>query len=562
MTEISITPYVISYSVRFYDELIPVYKMCLPYIQTAWSLRQHLKKLSLSSLNQTESEIRQAKRALRALAEATAKQINVQGDRIVSAGTLLSQNAGFDEFDTACQAFCQEAKILWQEKAQEFAEFEEEVRHKANGMIETPGYTLITSNPFAAFVYHEQVQSRVERSRSRAQEYYDEQCENYRDEIGYELNAHLQEYRKAFLEEALLAADQACYELYLQRMDKALNILDGQLDPKMLDTLSLASHIRSNALVPGNSEHFVDNEEIIQAITLCPTNIHAWMVLAQRNQLEDEALNVLWALGYAPMISNVLEEKVMSTEKALKTGLACPMARDTLRQITRLNSDPEADLADEPGDAFEKEYYQRAMERLLAMARKIQNIFDEITPAFETYKLWRKRGSRFEEMNDARQALVDYINHSLRPEKLGDKDSGPVFALDCLLEAGQNQAAKKLSDFLQAKIETGTNLQHYYDQKLDEKVQALHEAKDAYEALPDTSISGGNILLGVCLVLILALVYPLARRPRLNGQSSSLKEFIMIMSLAPRSVGDEWPPAPALKDMCGLSECPDPGYTA
>ena len=57
-----------------------------------------------------------------------------------------------------------------------------------------------------------------------------------------------------------------------------------------------------------------------------------------------------------------------------------------------------------------------------------------------------------------------------------------------------------------------------------------------------------------------AIVYPLARRPRLNGQSSSLKEFIM--SLAPRSVGDEWLPAAALKDMCGLSECPDPGYTA
>ena len=54
--------------------------------------------------------------------------------------------------------------------------------------------------------------------------------------------------------------------------------------------------------------------------------------------------------------------------------------------------------------------------------------------------------------------------------------------------------------------------------------------------------------------------YPAARRPRLNGQSSSLKEFIM--SLAPRSVGDEWLPAAALKDMCGLSECPDPGYTA
>lgn len=174
MTEISVPAFAYgNYSICFYEELLPVYQMALPYIQAAWSTRRVLQRLSLASLDEIKNGIRREKRTLHMLAESTAQSMNVQSDRIVTAGPLLKQNAGYEAFEQACEAFCEECEALWNEKTEEFADFEQEVLHTANGMIETPGYRIITSDPVAAFIYHEQAQNRVKRSQERAQEYYD-----------------------------------------------------------------------------------------------------------------------------------------------------------------------------------------------------------------------------------------------------------------------------------------------------------------------------------------------------------------------------------------------------
>lgn len=323
--------------------------------------------------------------------------------------------------------------------------------------------------------------------------------------MNLELNEQFKEYRQTFLEEALGPLDQACYELYLQRIGKIRDSLEDQMDEKMLDTLSLSNFIYSHNIASGDGDDFLTGGNLAEALSLCPANIHAWNELAQRGALEGVALSILHSLGYVPMIRRALENKVQLIEHTRPAGQACKEAKETLRQITRLASSPDQNR--EPDNTFEKEFYARATDKLLKQARKIQGVFSEITPFSETYKLWRKRGARFEEGRDLRQALVDYLNLYTLQDKLEKKDSELVYILDRLLDAGQNQAALELSDLLQTKIETAADLQNFYNAQLDEKAQALQKSKTAFEALPDTPVSGGNILLAVCAILVLVLCY-------------------------------------------------------